>query len=166
MSFARGGHSAIEALFFCFYVSSGKLRLDTEDRHQLRKYIRGLHGLDPLLDELDGDRVELAAHTSNEKFLTQPVFGRLLRLVSCQPEIHLITGCASTPPGSALIVDPPRITAKSIGAMVVVVENGAVFSRWHEVPISDAQAAEALAIYRGHDQEARVVAYWLLSHAV
>jgi hypothetical protein len=144
-------------------LPGGTLRLDAEDRHRLREYICRQHGLDPLLDELDGDRVELAAHTSNEKFSAQSVFGRLLRLVSRQPEIHLITGRASTPPGSALTLDPSLITAESLGAMVVVVENGAVFNRWHDVPVTDSQAAAALAIYRGHDQEARVVADWLVS---
>ncbi len=144
-------------------LPGGVLRLDAEDRRRLREYIHGLHGLDPLLDELDGDRVELAARTSNEKFSAQSVFGRFLRLVSRRPEIHLHTGCASTPPGSALTVDPSLIMAESLGAMVVVVENGAVFGRWHDVPIADSQAAGALAIYRGHDQEARVVADWLVS---
>jgi hypothetical protein len=62
-----------------------------------------------------------------------------------------------------LILDPSLISAESLGAMVVVVENGAVFNRWHDVPISDSRAAEALAVYRGHDQEARVVADWLVS---
>ena len=70
-------------------LPGGVLRLDAEDRRRLREYIRGLHGLDPLLDELDGDRVELAARTSNEKFSAQSVFGRFLRLVSRRPEIHL-----------------------------------------------------------------------------
>ncbi|MCP4386871.1 MAG: hypothetical protein GY802_01125 [Gammaproteobacteria bacterium] len=144
-------------------LPGGVLRLDGEDRDRLREYIRRQHGLDPLLDELDGDRVELAACTSNEKFSAQPVFGRLLRLVSRRPDIHLTTGRASTPPGSALILDPSLITAESLDTMVVIVENGAVFSRWHDVPIADSQAAEALAIYRGHDQEARVVADWLTS---
>ena len=144
-------------------LPGGRLRLDANDRARLREYIRRQHGLDPLFDELDGDRVELAAHTSNEKFSARSVFGRLLRLVSRRPEIHLTTGRTSTPPGTALILDPSLITAESLGAMVVVVENGAVFSRWHDVPIADSQAAEALAIYRGHDQEARVVADWLVS---
>lgn len=144
-------------------LPGGRLRLDANDRARLREYIRRQHGLDPLFDELDGDRVELAAHTSNEKFAAQSVFGRLLRLVSRRPEVYLTTGRASTPPGSALTVDPSLITAGSLGAMVVVVENGAVFNRWHDVPIADSQAAEALAIYRGHDREARVVADWLVS---
>jgi hypothetical protein len=144
-------------------LPGGMLRLDTEDRRRLREYIHRLHGLDPLLDELDGDRVEIAARTSNEKFSAQSVFGRFLRLVSRQPKIHLLTGCASTPRGSTLTLDPSLIMAESLGAMVVVVENGAVFSRWHDVPIADPQAVGALAIYRGHDQEARVVADWLVS---
>lgn len=144
-------------------VPGSALRLNAEDRHRLREYIRGLHGLDPLLDELGGDRVELAAHTSNEKFSAQPVFGRLLRLVSRRSEISLTTGRASTPPGSALTLDPSLIKAESIDAMVVVVENGAVFNRWHDVPITDPRVVEALAVYRGHDQEARVVADWLVS---
>ena len=144
-------------------LPGGTLRLDANDRARLREYIRRQHGLDPLLDELDGDRVKLAVRTSSEKFSAQPVFGRLLRIVSRRSDIHLTTGCASTPPGSALILDPALITAESLGTMVVVVENGAVFSRWRDVPIADSQAEDALAVYRGHDQEARVVADWLTS---
>ena len=144
-------------------LPGGTLRLNAEERQRLREYIHRLHGLDPLLDELDGDRVEMAAHTSNEKFSAQSVFGRLLRLVSRRSNIYLSTGSASTPPGSALILDPSLITTESLGTTVVVVENGAVFSRWHDVPIADSRAEDALAVYRGHDQEARVVAVWLAS---
>lgn len=143
-------------------LPGGMLRLDSEDRRRLREYLRTQHGIDPLLDDLAGDRVDLAARTSNEKFSAQAVFGKQLRLISRRPEIYLNTGAASTPPRTALTVDPALIMAESLGAMVVVVENGAVFSQWHDVPISDSQAAGALAIYRGHDQEARVVADWLV----
>lgn len=142
-------------------LAGGMLRLDTEDRRRLRDYFCTLYGIDPLLDGLDGDRVELAGRTSNEKFSADAVFGKYLRVVSRRPEIYLHTGVASTPPRTALTVDPSLILAESLGAMVVVVENGSVFSRWHDVPISDSQAADAVAIYRGHDQEARVVAAWL-----
>ena len=132
-------------------LPGGVLRLDGDDRRRLREYIRGLHGLDPLLDELDGDRVDLAARTSNEKFSAQSGFGGFLRLVSRRPEIHLHTGCASTPPGSALTVDPSLIMAESLGAMAVVVENGAVFSRWAKAAEEGLVALAGFMVHAGVD---------------
>lgn len=42
-------------------LPGGTLQLDVKDRHRLREYIHGLHGLDPLLDELDASMNKVRA---------------------------------------------------------------------------------------------------------
>jgi len=137
-----------------------KLHLSNGDRDALRQHIQTSIGLDPLLDEVSGDRLEVAAHMSDEKWATLTVFARQVLVKSLCCNISLKTGDAVTPPGCALYVDPELIQL-SDRAVITIVENGSVFNQWHEVIIDAKRVKNSLVVYRGHSQDATRVSEWL-----
>jgi hypothetical protein len=141
-------------------VFGKKLHLSSADRDALRQHMQLSVGLDPLLDEVSGDRLEVATHISDEKWATQTVFGRQVLVKSLCCNITLKTGDAVTPPGSALYVDPELIQL-SDKAVITIVENGSVFNQWHKVIADSEWVRNSLVIYRGHGQDATRVSQWL-----
>jgi len=141
-------------------VIGKKLHLSSSDRAALRQHIQTSVGLDPLLDEIAGDRLEVAAHISDEKWATQTVFGRQILVKRLCCNISLKTGDAVTPPDSALYVDPELIQLSDI-AVITIVENGSAFNQWHDVIIDSERVKNSLVIYRGHGQDAARVSLWL-----
>ncbi len=141
-------------------VIGKKLHFSSSDREALRQHIQTSIGLDPLFDEVSGDRLEVAAHISDEKWATQSVFGRQVLVKSMCCNISLKTGDAVTPPDSALFVDPELIQLPQ-KAVITIVENGAAFNRWHEVITDSKKVKSSLALYRGHGQDATRVSQWL-----
>ncbi len=141
-------------------VIGKKLHLSSSDREALRQHFQISVGLDPLLDEVSGDRLEVAAHMSDEKWATETVFSRqaLVKRLGCN--ISLKTGDAVTPRGSALYVDPELIQL-SDKTVVTIVENGAAFNQWHEVITDSERVKNSLVVYRGHGQDATRVSQWL-----
>lgn len=55
-----------------------RLVFTTKEIDGLRQYAIFLTGLDPLFQDLSGNRVEVAAKTGNEKFGNELVFGRMV----------------------------------------------------------------------------------------
>ena len=141
-------------------VIGKKMHLSSHDRDALRQHIQIGVGLDPLLDEVSGDRLEVATHISDEKWATQSVFGRQVLVKSMCRNVSLKTGDAVTPPGSALFVDPELIQLPQ-KAVITIVENGAAFNQWHEVITDSEWVKSSLAVYRGHGQDATRVSQWL-----
>ena len=141
-------------------VIGKKLHLSSSDREALRQHIRISVGLDPLLDEISGDRLEVAARMSDEKWATETVFSRqvLVKRLGCN--ISWKTGPAVPPPGSALYVDPELIQL-SDNAVITIVENGSAFNQWHEVITDSKKVKNSLVVYRGHSQDAARVSQWL-----
>lgn len=141
-------------------VIGKKLHLSSSDRDALRQHFLVSVGLDPLLDEVSGDRLEVAAHMSDEKWATQTVFSRQVLVKNLCCNISLKTGDAVTPPGSALYIDPELIQLSN-EAVITIVENGSVFNQWHEVIIDSERVKNSLVVYRGHSQDAASVSQWL-----
>jgi hypothetical protein len=140
-------------------VIGNKLHLSSSDRDALRQHIQTSVGLDPLLDEVSGDRLEVAAHISDEKWATQSVFARQVLVKSLCCNISLKTGDAVTPPNSALYVDPELIQLPQ-KAVITIVENGSAFNQWHEVITDSEWVKSSLVVYRGHGQDAARVSQW------
>lgn len=141
-------------------VIGKKLHFSSSDREELRQHIQASIGLDPLFDEVSGDRLEVAAHISDEKWATQSVFGRQILAKSTCCNISLKTGDAVTPPNSALYVDPELIQLPQ-KAVITIVENGSAFNQWHDVLTDSEKVKSSLVVYRGHDQGAARVRQWL-----
>lgn len=131
------------------------LKLTAEDRERLRSTLRQVTGLDPLRDNLEGDRLAMSRRSTNEKLASQPVFGEEIKLFRLQQPIPLVGGTASTPPGSYLITNPVQLDTARLDA-IVVVENGAAFLNWAKL-CAGGGIRHALALYRGHDDSARRV---------
>lgn len=141
-------------------VIGKKLYLSSSDRDALRQHIQTSIGLDPLLDEVSGDRLEVAALISDEKWATETVFGRQILVKRLCRSISLKSGDAATPPESALTVDPDLIQLPD-NAVITVVENGAAFNQWHQVNTDSDRVKNSLVVYRGHGQDATRVRQWL-----
>jgi len=133
----------------------GYLELTTADRERLRSAVLQATGLDPLYDDLKGDRLAVASRSSNEKLATQPVFGEEIKLFRLQQPIPLVGGAAVTPPGSYLTTGPKQLDTARLDT-IVVIENGTAFLNWSQLR-ADADIRCALALYRGHDDSARRV---------
>lgn len=135
-------------------VDGSKLVLSHQDREQLRLHCMAELELDPLIDDVMGDRVAAAASVPNEKWSREHVFAGRVQVISTQP-IPLADG-------SILSVPDPGFTSLTISMIalsdrpLVLFENGALLSHWPRV---DALFPEplrgALGVYRGHDGHAK-----------
>jgi len=132
--------------------SGDKIILSQADRDGLRDFVIGNTGIDPLYEDIDGDRIEMASRTSNEKLSANSVFGNEIKIFRNEHHIKLVDGLATTPPGSYLITSPNNIDLNAIQA-IVVVENGAPFRDWSKV-VMPKSLRDSLTIYRGHDENA------------
>ncbi len=138
--------------------SGNRLWLSTQDRERLRRHIIHETHIDPLTEEITGDRMTVAAGTANEKLSEEPVFGDEIR-VWCSEGIQLRSGNAVTPPGTSINVNPKEIVLEALEA-VTIVENGAAFKQWHRLS-ANPEIERSVAIYRGHDHAARRVIEFL-----
>jgi len=132
-----------------------KITLSTTDRDDLRQFVIDKTGIDPLHHESDGDRMQWAARTSNEKLSGQAVFANEIKIFRNERPIDLVNGSACTPAGSYLVSSPENIDLNAIEA-IVVVENGAAFLNWSKANL-DTALRETLILYRGHDESAKDV---------
>lgn len=135
--------------------SGDEIMLSQADRDSLRDFIISKIGIDPLHENIDGDRIEMALRTSNEKLSDHSVFGNEIKVFRNERHIKLMDGVATTPPGSYLTTSPDNIDLNDVDA-IVVVENGAPFRDWSKAVMAP-PLHESLAVYRGHDENARSV---------
>ncbi len=111
-----------------------RLRLSTQDRERLRRHIISETHIDPLTDEITGDRMAVAMRTANEKLSQEPVFGDEIR-VWCREGIQLRSGNVVTPSGTSMNVNPKEIVSEALKA-VTIIENGAAFKQWHRLSLT------------------------------
>ncbi|MGI2258785.1 DUF7281 domain-containing protein [Shewanella sp. GXUN23E] len=129
--------------------AGNKLELDRERLSLLCSSVKALYGLDPLFDELEGDRLTLAAKTANEK----------LAPVAPEQEWVLVRPCGVTlglpvteyslrlPISQALTL----ITALKLG-WVTVVENLDVFDAW-QPELAALNDVPGLLLFNGSQQQ-------------
>jgi len=134
-----------------------RLVFTTNEIDGLRQYAIFLTGLDPLFQDLSGNRVEVAAKTGNEKFGNELVFGRMVVMATLgQSSIPLKSGDVARAPASILMsthldrLDLDRIQDQK----VLVVENGTTIQHCDELELPEPWI-NALVVYRGHRQNAR-----------
>jgi hypothetical protein len=142
----------------CGERSGNELLLRDADRDRLREWLKQETGADPLMVDLDGDRHDLAARANDEKWSSHAVFEGMLRVNAGEGVVRLRQGEARTPPGTLLFVAAEDLVVEA-GDTVVVVENGATARAWHRC-LTPEPLRRALMVYRGHDQEGRVVRDW------
>lgn len=142
-------------------VLGKNLNLSKDDHQTLRNWFFKNSGIDPLTDDVPGDRLEVAKVTNNEKFSSIPVFNGFISICSRQKEISLQQGTATTPRGTLLRVKSSDITFAP-SDKVVVTENGMAALHWHDFSIPG-DVEESIMVYRGHDNEAQHVSRFLKS---
>lgn len=143
-------------------LSSKHLTLNSSDHARLREWYVCEVGADPLITDIKGDRLEVAALVRDEKWSAEAVFAGLMRVNTRRGEVPLRQGAAVTPPGTLLEVDPNEIRVDQLNA-VILVENGIIARQWHQCMIP-ADLSGALMVYRGHNpEEVKSVRGWLQS---
>ena len=140
-------------------ISKKQLLLTHKDHEKLRNWTAHEVGADPLTTKIIGDRLEAAALVKNEKWATEGVFSRMIRVSKLSGEIPLTQGNAVTPRGTLLSVSASDILVNKITS-VILVENGIVARYWYKSLVPEDLAA-ALIVYRGHGSEAEATRTWL-----
>jgi len=122
------------------------------DVHALRLYAKTLTGLDPMLEDLSGDRIELAAKTNCEKLGNELVFGRMVVMATLgDSSIPLKSGDVARAPASVLMsTHLDRLDLDYIQKQkVLITENGTTIQYCGELVLPGAWA-DAIIVYRGH----------------
>lgn len=133
----------------------GKQFVFTDDEFEgLRRYGKHLTGLDPLYQDLSGNRVEVAAKTGCEKFGNELVFGRMVVMATLgNSSIPLKSGEVAQAPASVLM--STHLDCVDFDLMqrqkVLIVENGTTIQHCAELVLPEAWA-DALVVYRGHGE--------------
>ena len=140
-------------------ISAKQLLLTHEDHEKLRNWAALEVGADPLTTKIIGDRLEAAALVRNEKWATEGVFSKMIRVSKLSGEIPLTQGNAVTPRGTLLSVSASDILVNNITS-VILVENGIVARYWYKSLVPE-DLATALIVYRGHGSEAEATRAWL-----
>jgi hypothetical protein len=144
------GSTSLKQLFFT-----------AQDHEALRKWVLLEVGVDPLITEVKGDRLEVASLVQDEKWATKNVFSGMVYVNMRSGEIPISQGRVATPSGTLLYVAAGDILVNDITA-VVLMENGIVARNWYKCRVPD-ELSNALMVYRGHDSEAEAVSLWLKS---
>lgn len=141
----------------------GMLVFSPVDRASLVDWFKGKTGINPLVQgSIQGDRIDVAEVSTNEKLSTNAVFSGEIRVAARQGvEIHTINGPALTPPGSNLEIDISLLILN--GASVIIVENGAVMRRINELVMAPAHI-NSVFVYRGHSSDAVAVSQMVASN--
>ena len=137
-----------------------RLILSDTDRKSLRQWFIDDLGVDPMHENLTGDRIEVVSKVNDEKLSSVPVFHNLIRIASFRP-IALKNGNAITPEGSMLEVSPDEIVLEALSS-ITIIENGMAMRHWSGFEYS-ADIKDTLFIYRGHDQNQKDLKDWLKS---
>lgn len=155
----NGVWSAIHNETGCGSVTGRTIVFTDNDLDILRRYAKSLTGLDPLHDTTGGSRIDLAGQVSNEKLSTQSVFGHLVVMATLGSGRVPITGQEiAVPQGTVLSVPSDKLEISTLADRpILVVENGAIMPECHRLQLP-ASWANAVVIYRGHNENARHVA--------
>jgi len=140
-------------------ISSKFLFLTAQDHDALRKWVSLEVGVDPLITQVSGDRLEVASLVQDEKWATKNVFSGMMHVNMRSGEIPLSQGSVVTPPGTLLYVPVDDILVDGI-EVVILMENGIVARNWDKCQIPEA-LSNGLMVYRGHDSAVRTVRDWL-----
>jgi len=141
--------------------SESTLYLSSADLSNLRNLCIVETGSDPLLNEISGTRTEVAGLVKNEKWATKSVFDHFVRITSIYGTPVINNEPARIPKGTLLNLNYETIDASSLST-VIIIENGEAIINWHQYQLPD-ELKQGLAIYRGHDAEARYVKEFIAS---
>lgn len=144
-------------------LTSGMLVFSPSDRASLVDWFKGRTGINPLVQgSIQGDRIDVAKISTNEKLSTNAVFSGEIRVAARQGvEILTINGPALTPPGSSLVIDISSLILNDTS--VILVENGAVMRRINELVMAPAHL-NSVFVYRGHNSDAEAVSKMVASN--
>ncbi len=139
-------------------LSSKAILFIEQDFSNLRTMCQKLTGVDPLLEEVKGDRLDVAAKARNEKWAQGNVFGDMVE-VNSKSSIELTHGQAVTPPGTFLKVGVNDFNLNVIDK-ILLIENAVIARHWYQCRLPDS-LDNALMVYRGHDVSSKAVRAWL-----
>ncbi|EAZ98132.1 hypothetical protein [Marinobacter sp. ELB17] len=131
-----------------------RLVFTTEDIDSLRQYAKYLTNLDPLFQDLSGNRVEVAAKTGNEKFGNELVFGRMVVMATLgNSSIPLQSGESARAPANVLMsthldrIDLDRLQSQKL----LILENGTTIQHCEKLVLPESWC-DVLVVYRGHGE--------------
>ena len=140
-------------------IDAGYIELSAYDLRTIRDWFIAHEGIDLLTDSLDGDRIQLASLSRDEKLSSDNVFENMIR-VNCQSGIiPLHNGNVSTVEKTLLQVNANQIRLEDL-LCAVIIENGAAAINWHAYNKPSA-ARNAVVVYRGHGSEVKYVKNWI-----
>lgn len=144
-------------------LTGGTLVFSPSDRASLVDWFKGKTGINPLVQgSIQGDRIDVAEISTNEKLSTNAVFSGEVRVAARQGvEILTINGPALTPPGSSLVIDIASLILN--GTSIIIVENGAVMRRINELVMAPTHV-NSVFVYRGHNSDAEAVSKMVASN--
>ena len=135
-------------------IIGNEIAFEPREMERLQRKVKRDTGLDPLVADLSGERMDIAETSSDEKLSSKRVFENLITVAS-RGAIPLITGDAMTPPGSMLYVSIDAVDLSRLDS-VVVIENGSVIRHWDRISLPS-ECAAPLFVYRGHGRDASIV---------
>jgi len=132
-------------------IRGKRLFFSAEDREKLRSIAILAAGRDPMDEDIQGSRVEVAATVIDEKWSNESPFKDMVYV--CSRELPVKEGKIEIPSGTMFFIDIEQIDINSINS-VIIIENAAAARFWQQYEIT---IPNGLAIYRGHDQSAVAV---------
>ena len=130
--------------------------LSETDCKRLREIMIQTTNVDPLTEDINGDREAMAKKSRNEKLSGQSVFADQLQVARTGGKpIPFKTGHGVTPHGTLLSTTIENLDFKRIDA-VLVIENGTTMLNWHRIKLPF-ECKDAIIVYRGHGNNLRDV---------
>ncbi len=137
-------------------TSKNNLVFTINDLNIMRKIVDKHLSLDPLFDDLKGDRLSLSKRCKNEKINGTQVFGNYIQVAKPNNmPIHLFDGDAVTPKNTVLTLIDNTIDFKKHSS-VLIIENGTNFINWSAIKLP-IECDDSLIIYRGHGKSLKAV---------
>lgn len=142
----------------CGKIAGRTLTFTDSDLDTLRRYAKSLTGLDPLFDSTAGSRIDLARKTSDEKLAQDSVFGQLIVTATLgNATVPVGHQEVAVPAGSVLSVPMDQLQASALSQRpILIIENGAIMPQCQRLKLPPPWK-NAVAIYRGHRENARHV---------
>lgn len=135
-------------------VVAKQLRFTPQDRNELQALAHREWGFDPLQGVPDGSRVEVAAHSCDDKLATEHPDEHYVLIKSARTSL-VSAGISSLPPGCSLRIQVDQLDFHAIDS-VVIIENLDSFDLWQQYQMPE-NLQTTLTVYRGHDGLAKGV---------
>ncbi len=140
-------------------LDRGNLNVTSADWQKLRDWCKSVSGADPMYDDIDGDRIEVAGKFQDEKWSSKSAIADMCMVSSKSGVIPLKQGDVPVLQGTLISISLDDLALSRLDT-IIVVENAIIARYWHDVLIPGS-LDDALMIYRGHGENTRLLMDWL-----